>query len=157
MGFAQGRNLCPLLCRASGLQQELAGSGAAQGASTQPRLRAAGRSLEPWESLEVPKTEARKTWMRAAHSGISVCGTNRILASTGKQPPHSAVSIRHGFFLISNILMSVLGDGEGQVDAGTENHTSLLMWGNGLAIKEHTFHPTKPALGLSDVQQWRGS
>ena len=69
----------------------------------------------------------------------------------GKQPPHSAASIRHGFFLISNILMSVLGDGEGQVDAGTENHTSVkpLMWEMDLQSGSTTFHPTKPALGLS--------
>lgn len=66
----------------------------------------------------------------------------------GKQPPHSAVSIRHGFFLISNILMSVLGDGEGQVDAGTENHTSLPTdVGNGLAIKEHHFSPNQAGPG----------
>lgn len=89
--------------------------------------------------------------MRAAHSGISVCGTNRILASTGTHPPHSEVSIRHGFFLTSNILRSVLRDGEGQVDAGTKDHTPVkpLIWEMDLLSGSTTFHPTKPALGLS--------
>lgn len=64
-----------------------------------------------------------------------------------KQPPHSAVSIRHGFFLISNILMSILGDGEGQVDAGTEDHTPVKPVGNGLAIREHHISPNQAGPG----------
>ena len=47
--------------------------------------------------------------------------------------------------------MSVLGDGEGQVDAGTENHTPVkpLMWEMDLQLGSTTFHPTKLALGVS--------
>lgn len=39
VGFAQGRSLCPLLCKPSGLQQELAGSGATQGAKHTAKAR----------------------------------------------------------------------------------------------------------------------